>query len=68
MVVPGGRAVMVHAVEHDVARRPAERLPLPDRLLVDLAVHDDHHQPRDPERHARTDDRVRTVHHEYAHL
>lgn len=68
MVVPGGRAVMMYAVEHDVTRRATQRLPLPDRLLVDLAVHNDHHQPRDPEGHARADYRVRTIHHERAGL
>lgn len=60
--------MVVHAVEHDIARRTAERLSLPYRLLVDPAVHDDHHQPGDPEGYARTDNGVRTVHHELADL
>lgn len=59
---------MVHAVQHDVARRPAERLPLSDRLLVDLTVHHYHHQTRYPKGDARADHSVWPVHHERANL
>lgn len=68
MVLPGRGPVMVHAVQHDVARRPAERLPLSDRLLVDLTVHHYHHQARYPKGDARTDHSVWPVHHERANL
>lgn len=68
MVLPGRGPVMMNAVQHDVAGRPAERLPLSHRLLVDLAVHHYHHQARDPEGHARADHRVRPVHHKGADL
>jgi hypothetical protein len=43
MMMPGRRAMMVYAIEHDVAGRSAKRLSLPDRFLVDPAVHDDHY-------------------------
>lgn len=59
---------MMHAVQHDVAGRPAERLSLSDRLLVDLTVHHYHHQARDPKGDARADHSVRPVHHERADL
>ena len=68
MVLPGRGPVMVHAVEHDVAGRPAKRLSLSDRLLVDLTVHHYHHQARDPEGDARADHSVRPVHHKGADL
>lgn len=68
MVLPGRGPVMVHAVQHDVARRPAERLPLSDRLLVDLTVHHYHHQARYPKGDARADHSVWPVHHERANL
>lgn len=68
VVLPRGGPVVVDAIQDDVTRRPAERLPLPDRLLVDLTVHDDHHQAGDPEGDARADHRVRPVHHKGADL
>lgn len=68
MVLPGRGPVMVHAVEHNVAGRPAKRLSLSDRLLVDLTVHHYHYQARDPEGDARADHSVRPVHHKGADL
>lgn len=35
--------MMVHAVEDDIAGRPAERFPLPNRLFIDFTIHDNHH-------------------------
>lgn len=63
-----GGTAHVNAVQYRAAGRPTEGRPLPDRLLVDLAVHDDHHNTRDPEGHAGTDHRVRKIHHEHADL
>lgn len=64
----GRGAAHVNAVQHRAAGRPAQSRSLPHRLLVDLAVHDDHHDARDPEGHERAYYRVRPVYHESAHL
>jgi len=50
--------MMVYAVKDNVAGRPAERFSLPNCLLVDLAIHDNHYQAWDPKRHAGTDERI----------
>lgn len=63
-----GGATHMNVVQHRAAGRSTEGRSLSDRLFVDLAVHDDHHDTRDPERHAGTDHRVREVHHERANL
>lgn len=63
-----GGTAHVNTVQYRTAGCPTEGCPLLDRLLVDLAVHDDHNDTRDPEGHAGTDYRVRKVHHEHADL
>lgn len=63
-----GGATQVNVVQHRAAGCPTESRSLSDCLLVDLAVHDDHHDTRDPEGHAGTDQRIREVHHEHANL
>lgn len=68
MMMSRGRAMMMHAVENNVAGRATERFSLPYRLLVDLEIHDDHHQARYPKRNAGTDERVRHIHSKLATL
>ena len=63
-----GRPVQVNTVQDGIAGGTAERLPLTDGLLVDLAVHHDHHETGDPEGDRGTNHRVRPVHLEHAHL
>lgn len=58
----------MNAVQYSAAGCPTKGCPLPDRLLVYLAVHNDHHNTRDPEGHTGTDHRVRKIHHEHADL
>lgn len=68
VVLPGGGSVMVHTIQDDVTGCPAECLPLPHRLLVDLTIHHYHHQARDPKGNTRTNDCVRSVHDKGTHL
>jgi len=63
-----GGATHVNVVQHRAAGCPTEGRSLSDRRLVNLAVHDDHHDTRDPEGHGGTDHRVWEVHHEHANL
>lgn len=61
-------ATHVNVVQHRAAGCSTEGRSLSDGLFVDLAIHDDHYDTRNPEGHAGTDHRVREVHHERANL
>ena len=60
--------MQVNTVQDGIAGGAAERLLLAHGLLVDLAVHDDHHDAGDPEGHRGAHHGVHSVHHEHAHL
>ncbi|KYN29912.1 hypothetical protein ALC57_00659 [Trachymyrmex cornetzi] len=63
-----GGATYMNVVQHRAAGRPTEGRSLSDCLLVNFAVHDDHHDTRNPKGHTGTDHRIWEVHHEHANL
>jgi len=63
-----GGATHMNVVQYRTAGCSTEGRSLFDRFFIDLAVHNDHHDTRNPEGHAGTNYRVRTVRHECANL
>lgn len=67
-MMPRWYPVKMNVVEDSAARRSAQSFPLPNRFFVNLAVHDDHHDTRYPERYRWTYHSVGAIHHEDAYL